>query len=111
MRGLRRLDQHADAGRRRDAASLAQLGNAREHRIGALRSLDREYGISGDDCRLPEIEWSSRFEQPERTCDVGVVSLRGPDAPDRPRRHQDLRRDFMRGHNAKSVILESARDI
>src|SRR5437764_3594275 len=68
---------------------------------------------SSDVCSsdLPKIERSGRFEQFERTCDVGLVPLRGSDAPDRPLRHQDLRRDFMRAHNAKSVILERARDI
>ena len=41
----------------------AQLGDAREHRVGAFGRLDREHAPVGDDDALPDVERRQRCEQ------------------------------------------------
>ena len=76
LAGFWRLDQNADAGRRGDAPLPAQIGNPRQHIVGAFRRLDRKHVVVGDDRGLAHVERPKRRDQFERARDVGCDRAR-----------------------------------
>ena len=106
--GLRRLDQHADAGRRRNAAARAQLRDPRQHGVGALGGLDRKHVIVRHHGRLPDVVRArSRCSRPSpcvisaRSCGVGAR------LPTLPAGIRISRRDLVGADDAKTAVLEN----
>ena len=77
LAALGRLDEHARAGPETRRRPLARkLGDAREHRVGALGRLDREHPARGDDDALPDVERRQRGDQRRAERDVGLLLRR-----------------------------------
>ena len=73
---LWRLDQNADALRRRHPPLPAQIGDAQQHIVGTFRRLDREHVVVGDDHRLAHVERPQCRDHIERARNVGPIARR-----------------------------------
>ena len=106
LTGLRRLHQHADTGGNADAPVRAQLGDPRQHLVGAFRRLHRQHVISGDDSGLPDIERTARLQICEAKRNVFPVLLGRVDPAECSFRDQNFRRDLVRSEKTESLLFK-----
>ena len=108
---LGRFDEHARFAFEAQAPRGAHIGDAREHRVGAFRRLDRQDAAVGDDDRLARVERRERLD--ERACAFARRQARarlGGRAPSRPRGDQQARRDLVHADHAYALGLKKPGD-
>ena len=93
-----------------NSTALAKLGDARKHAVGTFRRLDRQHAGVGHHYGLTHVERTGRVEQSKRRRNVGMVARFGTLAPQRPFRHQDVRRDVVCANQPEAVLFENCRD-
>src|SRR5262245_21519098 len=106
LSGLRRLHQHASAGRNANAPACTQLGDPSHHLIRTFSGLDRQDPLSRHDRGLPDIESAACPQISKTEGDVLLIPLGSTDATERSFRHQDLGRYFMRADEAKALFFK-----
>lgn len=84
--------------------------NLLEHRVGALRRLDREDMALSDHHGLADIERTHDGQHLESARDVAGGLGIGLVAPERARWCRDIRRHLMGTEQAKSIAFEDAAD-
>ena len=103
---LRRLDQHARRPLVPQPAALPHLGDASEHRVGALGRLDRQHPVPATTAHCPASKSDSAQEEPRAEGDVGFVLGRRA-APGEPAFRRDQpRRNLVRADDAHAFALE-----
>ena len=110
LSGLRRLDQDADAARRRHAPLCPQLGHPGKHIVGAFGRLDRDDAVVGDNRALPHVEWTERRDDVECARDVVPVALHRGARAEHAFGNKDLGRQFVEADDAQPILFEYARD-
>ena len=91
LAALGRLDEHADPPFELEPAARAHLRDPRQHRVGALRGLDRKRALARDDRALPDIERRQRLDEAlaKRNVDLQLGVRRRPG--DGTQRREQLR--------------------
>ena len=107
---LGRFDQHADAWLGLNAPLPPQVCDASEHAVCAFRRLEREHVAIGDDGSLADIERTGRAQQVERERNIGHVARGRRELAERPFRHQNIGRDFVRANQTVAMRAENAAD-
>ena len=110
LTALGRLDEHAGRPGKAQSARVAQLGDARQHRVGALGRLDRDDAAFRDDDALPGVERRQRGDQRRAHADVGLGLRRRGARADRAERREQLRRDLMGADDLEAFALEDRGD-
>ena len=107
---LRRLDQHARRPLVPEPTAPAHLGDAGEHRVGALGRLDRQHPAGRDHRALPRVVFGQRGQQPRAEGDVGLVLGRRAAPGERARRRHQPRRDLVGADDPHPFALEDRRE-
>ena len=110
LAALGRLDEYACRPGETQAARGAQLGDARQHRVGPLGRLDRDDAAAGDDDPLSGVEGRQRGDQRRADADVGLGLRRRGALADRAERREQLRRDLMGANDVEAFALEDRGD-
>ena len=84
----------------------AHLRDAREHRVGAFRRLDRQNPAGGDDRALPGVERREGVEEASAEGNVRLVLRRGRAGAERTDGSEEDRRNLVRADHADSLALE-----
>ena len=107
---LRRLDQHARRPLVPQPAASPHLGDASEHRVGALGRLDREHPAGRDHRALPGVEIGqramSRAPKAMSASSSGAGAARGEPSL----RRDEARRDLVGADDAHALALEDRRE-